>query len=64
MDVNDNAYFLSKRVSLKTIASKLAPTRAWRSISWAATQQPRQPLAQRGLLWIGKALQQTPIVRP
>ncbi|VVP40072.1 hypothetical protein PS850_04856 [Pseudomonas fluorescens] len=32
MDVNDNAYFLSKRVSLKTIASKLAPTRVPRSL--------------------------------
>ena len=26
MDVNDNAYFLSKRVALESIASKLAPT--------------------------------------
>jgi hypothetical protein len=27
MDVNDNAYFLNKRVALESIASKLAPTR-------------------------------------
>ncbi|CAI8772021.1 hypothetical protein EMIT0P253_10182 [Pseudomonas sp. IT-P253] len=26
MDVNDNAFFLNKRVALKSIASKLAPT--------------------------------------
>jgi len=31
MDVNDNAYFLIKRVVLKIIASKLAPTKdRWR----------------------------------
>ncbi|EJM69224.1 hypothetical protein PMI31_04810 [Pseudomonas sp. GM55] len=26
MDVNENAYFLNKRVALDSIASKLAPT--------------------------------------
>jgi hypothetical protein len=26
MDVNDNAYFLEKRVVIKSIASRLAPT--------------------------------------
>jgi hypothetical protein len=27
MDVNENAFFLTKRVALKVIASKLAPTK-------------------------------------
>jgi hypothetical protein len=27
MEVNDNAYFLNKRVALESIASKLAPTK-------------------------------------
>jgi hypothetical protein len=34
MDVNDNAYFLNKRLALESIASKLAPTGASGQAPW------------------------------
>ena len=44
MDVNDNASFLNERVTLQTIASKLAPTVQFSSVSPVQFQSSFNPV--------------------